>query len=211
MPFVSNAKSLRGQENRPVYVAFTNTRYGKVANVSLIPKDDCGKNSLYCSNQCYGVRNFRMYEATRNAWSANSKQFRKDPITACKQVEDALLKRRKIASMFRIHVAGDFLNQNHVDAWSSLARRLSTTKFLAYTKMDNLDFSQRPTNLEVIASQWPYAPLLTIKGVSRNAWIDHDRRRPNKVYRCRFDIDRTTCDTCKFCWYGQDDVSLRLF
>ncbi len=211
MPFVSNVKSLRNQEDRPVYVAFTNTRYGKVANVSLIPREDCGKNSLHCAPKCYGVNQFRMYEATRKAWSANSKQFRSDPHAACKQVEDALLKRRKMASMFRIHVAGDFLNQNHVDAWSALARRHSTTKFLAYTKMDNLEFSQRPANFEVMTSQWPFAPLLTIKGVGRNAWISHDRRQPNNVFKCKFDIDRTTCDTCKFCWYGQGDVSLRLF
>lgn len=53
------------EANRPVYVAFTNTRYGKVPNVSLIPVKDCGRNSRYCSPKCYGVRNYRMYEATR--------------------------------------------------------------------------------------------------------------------------------------------------
>jgi hypothetical protein len=126
-------------------------------------------------------------------------------------VERALLQRKKMPSMFRIHVAGDFLNQKHVDAWSGLACRLPNTKFLAYTKMDNLDFSQRPTNFEVMASQWPNAPLLVIKGVSRNAWIDHDQRRLNRIFKCRYDINKTTCDTCKFCWDGQGDVSLRLF
>jgi len=152
-----------------------------------------------------------MYEATRDAWTANSTQFRNNPIDACKQVEKALLRRRNIPSMFRIHVAGDFLNQNHIDAWVALAQRLPQTKFLAYTKMDNLDFSQRPMNFEVIASQWPNAPLLSIKGVNRNAWIEHDLRRPSQAFKCLFDIDKTTCDVCKFCWYGEDDVSLRLF
>lgn len=198
-------------EDRPVYVAPRNTRYGKVPNVSLIPVRDCGANSRYCKNYCYGVRNFGMYENTRKAWAANSIQFRRDPVDACKQVEDVLRQRPRIPSMFRIHVAGDFLNQNHIDAWSGLARRLSSTKFLAYTKRDDLDFSQRPMNFEVMASQWPNAPLLIIKGVSRKAWIDHDRRRPNKAFQCRYDINKTTCDTCKFCWFGRGDVSLRLF
>ena len=197
--------------DRPVYVAFRNTRYGKVPNVSLIPIVDCSSNSKYCSYKCYGVRNYRMYEATRDRWSANSYHFRKDPYAACQQVENKLLQRRSVPSMFRIHVAGDFVNQNHVDAWSGLARRLPATRFLAYTKMDDLDFSQRPRNFEVMASQWPGAPFLTIKGVSRNAWIDHDRRKPNNAFNCKYDIDKTTCDTCKFCWYGQGDVSLRLF
>jgi hypothetical protein len=152
-----------------------------------------------------------MYEDTRKAWTANSIQFRIDPVDACEQVKRSLLQRQKMPSMFRIHVAGDFLNQKHVDAWSGLTCRLPNTKFLAYTKMDNLDFSQRPTNFEVIASQWPNAPLLVIKGVSRNAWIDHDPRRPNRIIKCRYDIDKTTCDTCKFCWDQQGDVSLRLF
>jgi hypothetical protein len=208
---VTNKNSDYKLTNRPVYIAFTNTRYGKVPNVSLIPIEDCGNNSLYCSTKCYGVRNYRMYQATRDAWSANSKHFRNDPYTACKQVENVLRQRTKIPSMFRIHVAGDFLNQSNVDAWSELAHRLPETKFLAYTKRDDLNFSQKPTNLEVMASQWPHTPFLKINGVSRNAWIDHDRRRPNEAFKCLYDINKTTCDTCKFCWYGTGDVSLRLF
>ena len=211
MKIVYRTRSDTKQEGRPVYVAFTNTRYGKVPNVSLIPVKDCGKNSIYCSPKCYGVRNYQMYQATRDAWSTNSKHFRNDPYAACKQVENVLRQRQKTPTMFRIHVAGDFLNQSHVDAWSGLASRLPMIKFLAYTKMNNLDFSQRPANFEVMASQWPDAPLLRIKGVNRNAWISHDGRRPSKVFKCRYDIDKTTCDTCRFCWYGKGDVSLRLF
>lgn len=211
MPVVVRVSSSAQHKDRPVHVAFTNTRYGKVPNVSLIPVKDCGKNSRYCSPKCYGVRNYRMYEATRRAWSANSEHFRNDPSAACRQVESVLFQRREIPSMFRIHVAGDFLSQDHVDAWSALASRFPRTKFLAYTKMDDLDFSRRPANFELMASQWPTAPILLIEGVTRNAWIAHDRRRPSTAFQCRYDIDKTTCDTCKFCWYGKGDVSLRLF
>lgn len=104
MSFVSDMKSYQKQVDRPVYVAFTNTRYGKVANVSLVRKADCGNNSQYCRNQCYGVRNFQMYQATRDAWSANSKHFHNDPIAACKQVEDALLKRQKNSKTCRRNI-----------------------------------------------------------------------------------------------------------
>ena len=62
--------------DRLVSVAPRNTRYGKVPNVSLVPVRDCGVNSRYCKNYCYGVRNFGMYEDTRKAWTANSIQFR---------------------------------------------------------------------------------------------------------------------------------------
>ncbi len=207
MPNYINKK----EDNRPVYVAPRNTRYGKVPNVSLIPVKDCGNNSRYCSAKCYGVRNFRMYEATREAWTANSKQFRNDPVSACNQVEETLRLRRKVPSMFRVHVAGDFLNQSHLDAWLKLASRFPETKFLAYTKMDTIDFSKRPSNFEIIASQWPNAPFLIIKGVTRNAWIGNDPRKPIDAFKCRFDVDRTTCDICKFCWFGKSDVYLRLF
>jgi hypothetical protein len=196
--------------NRPVYVAPTNTRYGKVPNVSLVPVKDCG-NSSYCSAKCYGVRNYRMYEATRSAWSANSYYFRSNPIDACSQVEDWLGRRRSKPTMFRVHVAGDFLHQDHLDAWSGLCSRFPGTKFLAYTKMLQLDFSQRPPNFEVIASQWPGAPLLAIKGVERNAWLGCDLRKPASAFQCQYDIDKTTCDKCRFCWFGKGDVYLRLF
>jgi len=199
------------EDNRPVNVSWKNTRYGKVPNISLVPVKDCGSNSHYCRAKCYGVRNYRMYEATREAWTANSNQFRKDPISACKQVEEALRRRRKAPSMFRVHVAGDFLNQGHLDAWLELASRFPETKFLAYTKMDTIDFSQRPPNFEVMASQWPNAPLLTIKGVTRNAWIGHDPRKPADAFECRYDVDGTKCEICKFCWFGDGDVYLRLF
>ncbi|MFC1904958.1 hypothetical protein ACFLXT_04275 [Chloroflexota bacterium] len=100
----SESTIMQQMVNRPVLVRPTNTRYGKVPNVSLVPVKDCGNNSRYCSAKCYGVVNYRMYQATRDRWSANSKHFRNDPYAACKQVENVLRVRSCLGSVYNGYI-----------------------------------------------------------------------------------------------------------
>lgn len=57
--------------------------------------------------------------------------------------------------MVRIHVSGDFFNQNYFDAWMEVARRFPNTLFYAYTKelrfwVARLD--SIPANVNLVAS-----------------------------------------------------------
>jgi hypothetical protein len=53
----------------------------------------------------------------------------------------------------RIHVAGDFFDQDYLDAWARVARWQAPKLFYAYTKMfARLDFTKVPENMRIIQS-----------------------------------------------------------
>lgn len=61
----------------------------------------------------------------------------------------------KDAKIIRIHVSGDFFNQDYFDAWLSVARRRRDIKFYAYTKSINYwvnRIKSIPRNLKLNAS-----------------------------------------------------------
>jgi len=53
---------------------------------------------------------------------------------------------------FRIHSAGDFYSQEYYNKWCEIAKRIPNTRFLAYTRNTDIDFSSRPDNLNIIFS-----------------------------------------------------------
>src|SRR5210317_1681177 len=94
-----------------VKISPKNSKLGKIPNVSTIPVKDCG-DCDHCRSDCYALKAWRQYPAVRKAWGNNSKAFRQDSAAAVAQVTDYLLKKKP--RFFRIHVAGDFLDQTHV-------------------------------------------------------------------------------------------------
>lgn len=112
-----------------VKISRGNTKLGKMPNVSLVPVKDCG-NCSHCAADCYALKAFRQYPATRAAWQHNSAIFRAGGYTAIADDIVSQLEKRP-SRFFRIHVAGDFLSQEHVDLWKVIARRLPSTTFLA--------------------------------------------------------------------------------
>lgn len=62
----------------------------------------------------------------------------------------------KLAFAVRIHVSGDFFNQDYFDAWMVVARRRPQTRFYAYTKSLNYWVARKdeiPDNLRLVASR----------------------------------------------------------
>lgn len=169
-----------------------NSKLGKIPNISLIPVKDCG-DCDHCMADCYALKAWRQYPAVRKAWKANSDGFRQDIGAAMVPIYEYLEK--KSPKFFRIHVAGDFLSQEHVDAWIGCAEAFENTKFLAFTKMD-LDFSAIPDNLTIIYSQWPGREISSDVPGTR-AWVQDgtETRIPADAIECP-----GHCDDCGMCW-----------
>ena len=179
-----------------IAVSAGNSKLGAaIPNVSLIPIKDCG-NCEQCRTDCYALKAWRQYKPTRAAWTRNSKAFRADPVAACQQIHDWLAKKRKRPEFFRIHVAGDFLNQSAVNAWSNLAADNADIKFLAFTKMHALDYSTIASNMTVVHSMWPGLADTAPNGASR-AWLQDgtETRIPQDAIHCP-----GNCADCGMCW-----------
>ena len=185
-----------------IIISDKNSKLGKIPNISLIPVKDCA-NCDHCMSDCYALKAWKQYPPVRTAWKSNSDAFRKDILWSINEVDEWLLAKRKPVKYFRIHVAGDFLTQAHVDAWTGLAVVHEGTKFLAFTKRHDLDFSNAPSNLQIIFSQWPGMPNDAPKG-SRSSWVQDgtETRIPDTAIECS-----GKCDDCFICFeLGFQDV-----
>jgi len=178
-----------------VKISTGNTKLGNIPNISLIPIKDCA-NCEHCMADCYALKAWKQYPGTRKAWTENSKAFRSDPIRAIHEVDEWLLSKRKPVEYFRIHASGDFLSQQIVDLWTGICEVNPSTKFLAFTKRHDLDFSRAPRNMQIIFSQWPgmpdNAPL-----TARRAWLQDgtETRIPKSAFACN-----GSCVDCKVCF-----------
>jgi hypothetical protein len=96
---------------------------------------------------------------------------------------------------FRINVAGDFINQNHLDGWIEIARACPETKFRAFTKRWDLDYRGKPDNLIIGWSMWPGCEDTAPAGA--RAWVQDgtEKRIPTTAVECKND-----CSICKICW-----------
>ena len=175
-----------------IKISPANSKLGRIPNISTIPVKDCTNCDL-CKKDCYALKAWKQYPAVRNAWKTNSKAFRNDPATAFADLHAYISKKKP--KFFRIHVAGDFLNQLHVAGYAKLAYDNPDTKFLAFTKCHDLSYSDIPDNLQIVISMWPGMPIPDID--LPKAWVQDgtESRVPDTAIECP-----GICDDCGMCW-----------
>ena len=174
-----------------------NSKLGNIPNTSVIPVTDC-KDDVPCADKCYAMKAWKQYPNVRAAWTHNSEEWKKDPLEAAKSVVYQLRKKKNL-KYFRIHVAGDFMDQTHLDMWSYIAKRLPSVKFRAFTKRFDLNYGFIPQNLLIGFSMWPGCkdePPKMYNYIPR-AWVQDgtETRIPKGSVECNDD-----CNECKICW-----------
>ena len=170
-----------------------NSKLGNIPNISLIPVKDCA-NCGSCKGSCYALKAWKQYPAVRKAWSHNSRMFHKDINNAIDQVNAWI--QDKQPEYFRWNVAGDILNQEHLDGVKAIARNNPGTRFLIFTKRHELTFKAIPDNLSIVLSMFP-GMKQTRKGLAK-AWLQDgsETRIPDKALKCA-----GSCVNCKICFY----------
>jgi hypothetical protein len=185
-----------------VHIVEGNSKLGNTPNISTMPGLDCGKD-VPCRKDCYAQK-FLWRPSVKKAWSENSKMQRRHPDEYFRQITDYLDKKRP--KWFRIHVAGDFINQHTLNEWKIIASWYSGTRFLAFTKRPDLNFGGMPQNLNIRISMWPgWSPPHTM-GYLRHPWspwsffwmqdkLGNETRIPKRAFECP-----GACETCRACW-----------
>jgi hypothetical protein len=118
----------------------------------------------------------------------------------------AELVNKKAPKYFRIHTAGDFVDQKYLDMWQKIALDNPHTKFMVFTKAAHLKFDFLPSNFIVRVSQWPgWTPCnasSSSEGISKAYMDDGHVSIPDWTFRCP-----GSCIRCKFCWtHPNEDV-----
>jgi len=142
-----------------LHLSEENNKLGKMWNISLAPVISCpegipcGICSKGNSPDCYAVKSFIQYPSVFQAWGDNLTFVKQDMQSFFTEIYN-VLKTKKNLKYFRWHVAGDILNQEYLAHMAIIANLLPKTQFLAFTKKTELDYSNLPANLVIIASQW---------------------------------------------------------
>ena len=176
-----------------------NSKLGKLPNVSLVPGRDC-TNCKACISTCYALKAYRAWPTVKANWGANSDLLRSDPDKYFADVR-AYLERAQ-PTLFRIHVAGDFVSLEHVLEWILVALDFPGTRFLAFTKsFDYLPDSpaELPDNLSVVVSLFPSmalpAHLESYPIAFAGELTDYATPRATDAIDCP-----GNCETCGVCW-----------
>lgn len=105
-------------------------------------------NSGYCKSLCYALQGRYLFKNVINAREYNLKVSLQANFVNL-AIKD--LKRLK-AKYIRLHDSGDFYSQKYLNNWFKIASNFPDKIFYAYTKSNNLDFSNLPSNFKIIFS-----------------------------------------------------------
>ena len=101
---------------------------------SITPIKSC-LNCSQCKSDCYAVRPYNRWPVVKTAWDRNFELAKQG--TFVEPIIDQIQRSKKVQAV-RVHVAGDFFNQDYVDNWTRIIKSCPKTRFYAYTKVSHL-------------------------------------------------------------------------
>jgi len=173
-----------------VHISKGNIKLGKIPNISLTPVLSCGKE-VPCTKDCYAKKELNRKEV-KIAWSENLEIAKNNPSLFFLEIAKFLEKKKP--DFFRFHVAGDFLDQNYLNKVMLLCSLFPKTKFLTFTKMHKLDYSQKSDNLTIVFSYWPHWGD-TNNNFPKAFMQDGTETRAQGALECP-----GNCENCGLCW-----------
>ena len=170
-----------------------NTKTGRIPALSLPPVVTCIPNAP-CAKDCYALKAWKQYPATRAAWGRNLELWAKSPNEFTRQVSSYIAKRKP--KFFRWHVSGDCPDQYYAEIVVEIAKAYPETKFLIFTKRYSWFTGKMPANLSVVFSCWPGLALPRSRKIPRAFMQDGTETR---VKGNELDCPGN-CETCGMCW-----------
>ena len=125
-----------------------NSKLPKTTGIFNLPAIQTCSNCFDCRKYCYALKAERMYPNVLPSRMSNWRDSLGQLF-----VNKTVLRIIKLnVDTIRIHESGEFFSQAYWLKWVSIAKQLPGIQFYAYTKSIELDFSERPANLRIIAS-----------------------------------------------------------
>lgn len=131
-----------------------NSKLGKeIAIFDLLAGTSC-INCHDCVKHCYAVKAQRQYPTVHDKRAINTFLARNN-IKKLRQLIEASLT-LNAPKFVRIHSSGDFVSQEYIDMWVSLAKEFPEIKFYTYTKVIGVfDFSKAEKHINIVQSVLP--------------------------------------------------------
>ena len=175
-----------------------NSKIGRIANVSLTPIKACKGCAAVCGKDCYALKAYKQYPATKAAWDHNYEQATNKPDIFFAELYEELKKYK--GTFFRWHVAGDILDQEYLWDMIKIADSFKHIKFLAFTKQYDVVNSIQPIfipgNLKIVFSAWSGLPMDNPYNFPIAFMQDGSETRVNgNELECP-----GHCESCGMCW-----------
>jgi len=148
---------------------------------------------------CYARKAYLQYPNVRKVWDSNLKFYNEEPVEFFKEFDTWISKNKP--SLFRMHSAGDIPDQNYWNLFVDVACRNDGTRFLIFTKRHlELDLSNYPENVSLVASAWPGIDLpIDVHDKYPVAYIDSDPRVDDLEYYFKCSGGCSECPG-QICW-----------
>jgi hypothetical protein len=181
-------------------VSSGNTKLGKILNISMPIYSTCVGKSEWCVKECYAMKYQKRYKNCRISCDNNfelskNQNFSELVINRLSQTHE---------SPVRIHVSGDFYDENYIDSWIKICSTLPKFKFWTYTRswiipnlLNKIKELNQLKNIQVFLST-DTTTQSPPKGF-RIAYIADDTRA--KGFRCSHDLKiKKSCLECGHCF-----------
>ena len=198
---------------KKVYISSGNLRMN-VPTWSIPSGITCPNKTPSCDKYCYAKKAERVYKAVLPSRKRNYYASLRDDFVEIMCEEIDKLK----SEYFRVHESGDMYGQNYLDKWFEISRRCSDKKFLVYSQMWDLDWSNKPNNMVVYWSIWPDAKNEPNDGLKAYVYDDGtgkigDVLIPPETKICvkgHGPFKDLKCNDCMYCYNGEGSVAFKL-
>lgn len=121
---------------------------------SLPAKKTCIGSTPLCRKNCYSDKAERLYPKCLPSRERNLIDSKSDLFAEVMIAYITATAPPRFNGYFRIHESGDFYSQDYLNKWITIATRLPSIKFLAFTQSYQLDYFKKPQNMEIVFSVW---------------------------------------------------------
>ena len=184
-----------------------------IPTFSLPAEVTCPNATDLCKKYCYAKKAERMYPKVLPSRKRNYRATKDRHFVQVMWHDLSDLKSEYI----RIHESGDFYSQEYLNKWFKICKLLYYKKFLVYTQMYDLDWSNKPDNLIVYWTVWPDTNLSKVPEGLRAYVIDSGSNKIPKYKtepKCKICTkgkgNKLICNDCMWCYEGKGDIKFKI-
>ena len=185
-----------------IFISEGNTKIGKIPSVSLDVGVTCS-HKWVCNKSCYAKHIAAFRPNVREQWLHNTRMLLKDPKAYERSIMAFLAAREP--RYFRWHVGGEVINAKHASLIKRIALYNPDTRFLLYTRRDDLPWKRRAPNLKIFFSFWQLCGEREVPKKLKGEALAIIGDEPDKrAMQCP-----GGCEDCMFCFKSTSDKAVQ--
>lgn len=142
-----------------IKISTHNSKLGVIPSVNLPSIITC-REGCPCAKDCYATKGRFRFKNVQDCLMQNYLEYVAHPVTYFDEIEREIRGGVMSYNFFRWHSSGDIVDRRYFDGMIRVAKDLTNTKFLAFTKQFEIvnsyikEGNEIPENLKIVFSAW---------------------------------------------------------